>query len=97
MHVRDVRIWHPVQSISCLGRRFFGRHKYSAPFGGAGCARRVLCDGDDVTGKLVRERSVAGSSRQFINYPVMTVYENIASPLRVRGVAKAEIECEAGG
>jgi len=30
--------------------------------------------------------------QQFINYPSLTVYENIASPLRVQGKAKAEIE-----
>ena len=53
---------------------------------------RLLVDGVDVTGKPVRERSVAMVYQQFINYPAMTVYENIASPLRVRGLAKAEIE-----
>lgn len=30
--------------------------------------------------------------QQFINYPALTVYENIASPLRVSGVAKPEID-----
>jgi glycerol transport system ATP-binding protein len=30
--------------------------------------------------------------QQFINYPNFSVYDNIASPLRVAGVAKAEIE-----
>ena len=30
--------------------------------------------------------------QQFINYPSLTVYENIASPLRVKGLAKTEIE-----
>ena len=30
--------------------------------------------------------------QQFINYPSLTVYENIASPLRVQGKPKAEIE-----
>jgi glycerol transport system ATP-binding protein len=30
--------------------------------------------------------------QQFINYPAMTVYENIASPLRVKGADRAEIE-----
>ncbi len=53
---------------------------------------RVLVDGRDVTGTPVRERSVAMVYQQFINYPAMTVYENIASPLRVRGVAREEID-----
>jgi glycerol transport system ATP-binding protein len=53
---------------------------------------RVLVDGKDVTGIDVRQRSVAMVYQQFINYPSLTVYENIASPLRVQGKPKAEIE-----
>lgn len=46
---------------------------------------RVLVAGKDVTGIDVRKRSVAMVYQQFINYPSLTVYENIASPLRVAG------------
>ena len=53
---------------------------------------KILVEGKDVTGKAVRERSVAMVYQQFINYPLLSVYENIASPLRVRGVSRAEIE-----
>ncbi len=53
---------------------------------------RVLVDGKDVTGLDVRQRSVAMVYQQFINYPSFTVYENIASPLRVQGKPRAEIE-----
>src|SRR5438128_8129478 len=53
---------------------------------------RVLVDGKDVTGFDVRKRSVAMVYQQFINYPSLTVYENIASPLRVSGQARANIE-----
>src|SRR5215510_1213727 len=53
---------------------------------------RVLVDGKDVTGIDVRQRSVAMVYQQFINYPSLTVYENIASPLRVQGRPRAEIE-----
>ncbi len=45
---------------------------------------RVLADGQDVTGKPVRERNVAMVYQQFINYPSMTVADNIASPLKLR-------------
>ena len=55
---------------------------------------RVLVDGKDVTGAHVRDRSVAMVYQQFINYPTLTVYENIASPLRVAGHPEAEIERE---
>src|SRR3979409_516085 len=53
---------------------------------------RVLVDGKDVTGVDVRKRSVAMVYQQFINYPSLTVYENISSPLRVQGKPRAEIE-----
>src|ERR1700743_1824265 len=53
---------------------------------------RVLVDGKDVTGFDVRKRSVAMVYQQFINYPSLSVYENIASPLRVQGKPRAEIE-----
>src|SRR5258708_9827122 len=53
---------------------------------------RVLVDGKDVTGVDVRQRSVAMVYQQFINYPSLSVYENIASPLRVQGKPRAEID-----
>jgi glycerol transport system ATP-binding protein len=57
---------------------------------------RIVFNGTDVTGVPVKERSVAMVYQQFINYPNLTVYENIASPLRVAGVAKPEIEKRVG-
>src|SRR5579872_748016 len=53
---------------------------------------RVLVDGKDVTGADVRKRSVAMVYQQFINYPSLSVYENIASPLRVQGRPRPEID-----
>ncbi|MGG6499343.1 UNVERIFIED_CONTAM: ABC transporter ATP-binding protein, partial [Bacteroidetes bacterium 56_B9] len=53
---------------------------------------RVLVDGTDVTGLDVRQRSVAMVYQQFINYPALSVYENIASPLGVLGRPRVEIE-----
>ena len=46
---------------------------------------RVTVDGADVTGMPVRERNVAMVYQQFINYPSMTVADNIGSPLKLRG------------
>ena len=48
-------------------------------------AGRLLADGHDVTGVPVRQRNVAMVYQQFINYPSMSVFENIASPLKLRG------------
>lgn len=44
---------------------------------------RVVVNGVDVTSVSVRKRSLAFVYQQFINYPSLTVYENIASPLRL--------------
>ena len=53
---------------------------------------RVLMNDIDVTGQPVRRRNVSMVYQQFINYPTLTVFENIASPLRQAGVAVAVIE-----
>ncbi len=45
---------------------------------------RVHVDGQDVTAVGVRERNVAMVYQQFINYPSMNVFDNIASPLKLR-------------
>ena len=46
---------------------------------------KVIVDGTDVTGVPVRERNLAMVYQQFINYPSLSVFENIASPLRIAG------------
>ncbi|MEB0136279.1 ABC transporter ATP-binding protein [Actimicrobium sp. CCC2.4] len=52
---------------------------------------RVLVDDQDVTGVPVRQRNLAMVYQQFINYPSFSVFENIASPLRIQRVPEAEI------
>lgn len=54
----------------------------------------IIFDGSDVTGMPVQKRSVAMVYQQFINYPSFTVYENIASPLRIAGFDAATIDKE---
>ncbi len=56
---------------------------------------RVLADGIDVTGKAVRERNVSMVYQQFINYPSMTVADNIASPLKLRQDAMGKSDIDA--
>ena len=46
---------------------------------------KIIADGVDVTGVPVRERHLAMVYQQFINYPSLSVFENIASPLRIAG------------
>jgi len=52
----------------------------------------IFVDGNDVTGTSVRKRSVAMVYQQFINYPSLTVFKNIASPLKISGLNKKEID-----
>ncbi len=49
-------------------------------------------NGDNVTGIAVQKRSVAMVYQAFINYPSFSVYDNIASPLKVAGLPQAEID-----
>ena len=51
----------------------------------------VWFDGKNVTGTPVQKRNVAMVHQQFINYPNFTVFENIASPLRVKAMPAARI------
>lgn len=55
---------------------------------------RVYFDGQDVTNVPVQKRSVSFVYQQFVNYPSMTLYENIASPLRVsrKRLSRTEID-----
>ena len=49
-------------------------------------------DGHSVKGVSVRKRNVAMVYQQFINYPGLTVYENIASPLRLAKESRTNID-----
>ena len=46
----------------------------------------------NVTGVSVQNRSVAMVYQAFINYPNFSVYDNIASPLKIAGLPKKEID-----
>jgi glycerol transport system ATP-binding protein len=53
---------------------------------------KVFWDGKDVTGQRVQDRKVAMVYQQFINYPSMSVFDNIASPLLLMGKSRSEID-----
>lgn len=53
---------------------------------------KIMMNGQDVTGVAVQKRNVSMVYQQFINYPNMTVAQNIASPLAVSGCDPKEIE-----
>lgn len=52
----------------------------------------VWANAKNVTGVPVQKRSVAMVYQAFINYPSFNVYDNIASPLKVAGLSKNEID-----
>ena len=52
----------------------------------------ITLDGKSVAGVSVRKRNVAMVYQQFINYPGLTVYENIASPMRLARINKTELD-----
>jgi glycerol transport system ATP-binding protein len=52
--------------------------------------------GQNVTGVIPRRRNVSLVHQFFINYPNMNVFDNIASPLRVAKLPRAEIQRRVG-
>jgi len=50
----------------------------------------------NVTGEAVQKRNVSMVYQQFINYPNFTVYDNIASPLKITGIGSDEIKKRVG-
>ena len=56
----------------------------------------IWFDGKNVTGMKVQKRNCSMVYQQFINYPNFTVYENIASPLKITGVSSDEIKQRVG-
>jgi multiple sugar transport system ATP-binding protein len=52
---------------------------------------KILIDGEDVTTKRASQRDIAFVFQLYALYPHMTVYGNIAFPLRTQGVPRARI------
>ena len=59
-------------------------------------AGSVWFGGQDVTGVPVQQRRVSMVYQQFINYPNFSVFDNIASPLRVSGITAADVKARVG-
>jgi glycerol transport system ATP-binding protein len=95
MHLRDVSLSLERGTLNVLlGPTLSGKTSLMRVMAGLDVPTegRVFVDDKDVTGIDVRKRSVAMVYQQFINYPSFTVFENIASPLRVQGRPQEEIE-----
>jgi len=95
MHLKDIHLeLDPGSPNVLLGRTLAGKTSLLRLMAGLDRPTRgkILVDGKDVTGISVRKRSVAMVYQQFSNYPSFTVYNNIASPLKVAGLKKADID-----
>ncbi len=97
MHLSDISLALEPGSLNVLlGPTLSGKTSLMRVMAGLDrpTSGRVLVDGADVTGRPVQKRDVAMVYQQFINYPTLTVYENIASPLRLARADKSRIERE---
>jgi glycerol transport system ATP-binding protein len=85
LHPIDL-VLEPGSFTSLLGRTGAGKTSLLRVMAGLDrpSAGRLYWGAEDVTHVHVRERQVAMVYQQFINYPSLSVYENIAAPLRVR-------------
>ena len=94
-HIDDVSMTLEPGSFNVLlGRTLAGKTTLMRMMAGLEppTSGRIYANNVDVTGMAVQKRNVAMVYQQFINYPSMNVYDNIASPLKLQGVAKGEIE-----
>ncbi|WP_422366033.1 ABC transporter ATP-binding protein [Pelagibius sp.] len=95
MHISDVSLTLDTGSLNVLlGPTLSGKTSLMRLMAGLDKPTEgdILVDGKSVVGMAVQKRNVAMVYQQFINYPTLTVYENIASPMRVAGVDKATLD-----
>jgi glycerol transport system ATP-binding protein len=94
-HLRDISLrLEPGTFNILLGRTLSGKTSLMRLMAGLDrpTSGRILMDERDLTGVSVRKRDVAMVYQQFINYPSMNVYKNIASPLLLAKVDPKEID-----
>ena len=88
LHLADIRLsLEPGSFNILLGRTRAGKTSLLRLMAGLDrpTSGAIRFGGVDVTRWDVRRRNVAMVYQQFVNYPSLTVYENIASPLRLAG------------
>ncbi len=94
-HIRDVNLTLEAGTLNILlGPTLSGKTSLMRLMAGLDkpTSGKVLVDGVDVTGVPVQKRNVAMVYQQFINYPNLSVYENIASPMRLAKMPKNVID-----
>ncbi|MEZ8823495.1 ABC transporter ATP-binding protein [Vibrio sp. 10N.261.55.A7] len=94
-HISDVSLtFEPGSFNVLLGRTLAGKTSLMRLIAGLDrpTSGSIWVNGIDVTGVSVRERNISMVYQQFINYPNLTVFENVASPLRLANMAESEIK-----
>lgn len=95
VHLKNINLtFEPGSFNVLLGRTLAGKTSLMRVIAGLDkvSSGRVVMDGVDVTSQSVQKRNISMVYQQFINYPNMTVYDNIASPLKLSGTAEKEIK-----
>jgi putative spermidine/putrescine transport system ATP-binding protein len=88
----------PGELVACMGPSGCGKTTLLRLIAGfiAPAQGRVSLGGNDVTGTPVRERACGVVFQSYALFPTMRVWENVAYPLRVRGMDAAERRARAG-
>lgn len=95
VYLKDINLnFEPGSTNIFLGRTLAGKTSLLRIM--AGLDRpdtgKIVVNGEDVTGMSVRKRNVSMVYQQFINYPSFTIYNNIASALKLSGMEKNKID-----
>lgn len=95
LHIKETSlVLHPGHFNVLLGATGSGKTSLIKMMAGLDpiASGQVFMDGQDVTRLSTQKRNISLVHQFFINYPHMTVFDNIASPLKVAGMSKSEIE-----
>lgn len=95
IYLKDISLDFKAGSTNIfLGRTLAGKTSLLRIMAGLGRPDhgRIIVNGEDVTGVSVRKRNISMVYQQFINYPSFTIYENIASPLKISKMDKKKID-----
>jgi len=95
LHINDVSVQFERGSLNVLlGPTLAGKTSLMRLMAGLDKPTNgdILVDDKSVLGVPVRRRNIAMVYQQFINYPGFTVYDNIASPMRLSGVDKKNLD-----
>ncbi len=95
VYLKDITLNFEVGSTNIfLGRTLAGKTSLLRIMAGLDRpdSGRIIVNGEDVTGMSVRKRNISMVYQQFINYPSFTIYDNIASALKISGMEKKKID-----